>query len=270
VAQTTKSGSTSLPRYESLISQSLDRIAAILLRAGIDSPAAEQLLRRAFISAASRIAVPGKRKATQSQIAALAGVSRLEVRRELTRANTGAQQNETNTRIALLVNAWRSDPKFSTRVGAPRALQFHGSNSEFDALVRKYGRDVTKKTILVQLVMLGLAKERNGTLHLIRKTPSAYRSAAASSDLKFVASQLTNIDFELGRREYATRRVAISTKERKSAEAIRRIALSRLDTVMNSLESISVLSRHARKRKRDGSHRLLVSTTVAMESGESE
>jgi hypothetical protein len=120
------------------------------------------------------------------------------------------------------------------------------------------------------LLALGLARERNGRIALIRHTPSANRSAAASSDLKFITSQLSNINFELGQREYSSRRVSISTKERKTAEAIRRIALSRLDTVMNSLESMSNVPEGTRKKKRTGTRRLLISTTVALESGDAE
>ncbi len=256
---------------ESLVRQSLERIATVLLRAGLDFPSAEQLLRRAFISVASRIATPKDRKATQSQIAALAGVSRLEVRKVIGGSSRiGAFATEANSRIGRLIAGWNKDPAFSSRRGGPRALTVRGSSSEFAALVRKYGRDVTKKTLKVQLLALGFAKERDGRIILIRSTLSARRSAAASADLRFIVSQLESIDFELGRREYSNRRVSIQARERKSAEAMKRIALTRLDTVINSLESMSTgaISSKRKNRTRAQPHRLIVSTTVAVESGE--
>ena len=255
---------------EGLIRQSLERIATVLLRAGLDFPAAEQLLRLAFISVANRIAVPRGHKPTQSQIAALAGVSRLEVRKAL--ANSSRRNRlptEANSRIGRLIAGWTQDQMFSSRGGVPRPLTVRGSTSEFDALVRKYGRDVTKKTLKVQMVALGFAKERDGKLVLIRETPPAHRSAAASADLRFIVSQLASVDFELGRREYSSRRVSILARERKSAEAMKRIALNRLDTVINSLESMSTGANSSKRKIRGQAHRLIVSTTVAVESGDS-
>lgn len=226
------------------------------------------MLRRAFISVASRIAVPQHQKATQSQIAALAGVSRLEVRKVLADSSKrGGFATEANSRIARLIAGWTRDQSFSSR-GVPRPLTLRGSTSEFDALVRKYGRDVTKKTLKVQMVALGFAKERDGKLVLIRESPPARRSAAASADLRFIVSQLGSIDFELGRREYSSRRVSIQARERKSAEAMKRIALTRLDTVINSLESMSAGKIYSKRKVRGQTHRLIVSTTVAVESGD--
>jgi hypothetical protein len=255
---------------EGPISQSLDQLAAILLRTGLDSPAAEQLLRRAFVRAAARVSASSTHRPTQSQIASVSGVSRREVRALLGAKNSRKGDNtEPTSRLAKLIDGWCNDPSFSTPRGLPRPLQHRGSKSEFDALVRKYGRDITKKTLRVHLAMLGLAREQDGQLLLIRATLPRNRYAAATSDLRFLASQLAHIDFELGRRKYFSKRVVLSAQERKSVEAMRQIAISRLGTVLHSLQSMSAEPRKGRSRKSVSPHRLLVSTTIAVESGKS-
>jgi hypothetical protein len=265
VARRLKPASNPLRRNEDLIERSLDQIATILLRAGFDSPAAERLLRRSFILAATKMASVGSRRATQSQIASLAGVSRLEARK-LGGKIPSAEHSTPSSRFEALIRGWKTDSRFSSRASTPRPLKFSGADSEFDSLVKKYGRDITKKTLREQLVKLGFDKERSGRLFLIRDTPAVERSTAAWADLKFVLSQLGNIDFELGRRAYSSKRISISTRDKKSVQAMRRMASTRLETVLNSLKSLSE-EKHQRKAGW-ASHRLLVSTTVAVESEE--
>lgn len=256
---------------EDPISQALDRLASILLRTGLDSPAAEQLLRRAFVRAAARKLAAGVSTSTQSQIASISGVSRREVRALLGRDRESRNRTpEPISKLAKLVDGWSNDPRFSLRKGVPRALSIRGPKSEFEALARKYGRDITKKTLRLHLSMLGLAKERQGKLLLVREKPARDRYAAASADLKFVASQLSSIDFELGRRQYSSKRIVLSANERKSAEAMRQIAISRLGTVLSSLQSMSEDSSRNRRGRAVRTHKLLVSTTIAVEKGESK
>jgi hypothetical protein len=252
---------------ESLVAQSLDRIAAILIRAGFDSTTAERLLRRAFIVAAAKTVKASSTKATQSQIASIAGVSRLEVRKFLgqtPRALTKAPPGPIS-RIESVISGWTSNAAFLSKSGKPRPLNFHGPESKFADLVRKYGRDVTPKTLRVQLVRLGYAAERGAMLHLLKQASAAGRVSAASADLRFIASQLANIDFELGRRAYLTRRVSVFARDTKSIRAMRRIAQTRLDTVLNSLASMSTAPEARKLRRRTAPHRLLVSSAIAIE-----
>jgi hypothetical protein len=266
VVQRTKSRESEPANSADAIGQTLDRLAAILLRFGLDSPAAEQLLRRAFVRTAARL-TPGNGVApTQSQIASLSGVSRREVRGLLkSEPAPSSRNNEPISKLAKLIEGWRNDPSFSTGKGRARPLNLFGAKSEFDELVRKYGRDITKKTLRVHLETMGLAKEVDGKLCLVRERPAKQRYAAAAADLRFVASQLSSIDFELGRRRYLNKRIALSADERKSVEAMRQIAVTRLGTVMNSLQSMSADVGRKSPTKMS-KHRLLVSTSIAIES----
>lgn len=267
MARNTSTSSSSPKRTEDLINLSFDQIAAILLRAGFDSRTAEWLLRRAFVKAAARTANSTKRRPTQSQIASLSGVSRLDVRKILAVKEPAlANLTKPTSRLDNLLEGWCRDRRFSNRSGKPRDLEFQGPNSEFDQLVRLYGRDVTKRTLRIQLVKLGFAEIRNGKLALKSRNPITQQGLAASADLRFLVSQLANIDFELGRRAYSTRHISITADARKSARAFRTIAIARLETVLSSLESMSAGRRRTAQARNAKSHRLLVSTTVAVES----
>lgn len=271
MARTTKPISTSTHRAESLIATTLDRLAAILLRAGLDSPAAEALLRQAFIRAATRSASATNRKTTQSQIASIAGVSRLEVRRVAAARSESSVLSTlwSETRLERLVMGWSTDRRFLARNGKPQPLGFRGANSQFDQLVRRYGRDVTKKTLRLQLIRRGIARESKGRLILMSPPARASLSPAVASDLKYVASQLSDIDFELGRRAYLTSRISILAQDKKSVRALRRIASTRLETALNSLASMAPQD-STKVSRMTSTNRLLVSTTIAIESEDVE
>jgi hypothetical protein len=258
-------------RSDDLVALSLDRIATILLRAGLDAPRAEALLRRAFIAAARRMPVASHRM-TQSQVASIAGVSRLEVRRTLTamRSQPDAPLVRQNSRVSQLVEAWRTDKRFTTKDGEPRPLKVRGTNSSFGRLVQLYGRDVTKRTLRDQLLRLGLAKEVAGELWLIKAADLLRNNTADTADLRFIASQLKAIDFAIGRRVYTTRQISVTALNKKSVLAFRQIASGRLETVLNSLESMSSQADQTAARIKTSRHRLLVTATVATESDETE
>jgi hypothetical protein len=256
---------------DDLVDQALYRIAALLLKIGLDAPAAEKLLRRAFVLAASDSAKITARRPTQSNVASIAGVSRREVRtigirramRELpSDASSGG------TRLQKIIDAWCADPRFSDRRGKPKPLLLKQGVNSFDRLVKSYGRDVTTKTLKDQLVQEGLAKEQSGSLVLLARNATRMKNAG-DADLAFVASQLRAIDFQFGSRAYVTRRVSIHASDRKSAYRIRRIAIQRLGPLLNSIASISS-SPVGKKNRSKPRFRILLSAAIATEEGVSQ
>ena len=254
--------------HESLLEKALGQIATVLVRAGLDLPSAERLLKRAFISAAISAAKSGKNGRTnQSQVASMAGVSRLEVRKLLKRQQLQARNSHSSSRsrIENTLAGWSNDPEFSTRANRPRPLNYKGQGSEFFRLAKKYGRDVTSKSLRVQLIKLGLATERHGLIYQVRQPARKRRRSAASADLRFIASQLANVEFELGRRSYFTRKISIRASDGKAIKSMKRIAVDRLNTVFNSLTTLSP-NREEQKRRQRAKHRLLVTSTITVES----
>jgi len=252
---------------EDLAAELLSRIAVILIRLGLDSPQAERLLRRGFIDAALHSPHSGQKRLTQSKLASLAGLSRLEVRTILKGREAGGATHP--TRIDYVVSGWTTDPRFLDIRGRPRPLDFRGSGWTFERLARKYGRDVTARTLRDELTSRGIAVVRQQKI-VLSQTGEVYstNAAAALSDLKFLVSHLAGIDYRLGRRTYIQRQGAVSAEGKKGIEMIKRIAIGRLETVLNSLQEISPALTQARKSSRAQTQRLLVTAIVATESEE--
>jgi len=247
------------------VAQLLSRIAAILIRLGLDSPRAEKFLRKGFVQAALHSIDITNQRPTQSKVASLTGLSRLEVRTILREPRSS--KNTHGTRIDQILVGWSSDPQFIDPRGKPRPLKMRGAGTSFERLVRKYGRDITARTIRDELIRRGAAEIRNRNLVLLHTSDiRSMEAAAAQSDLRFLASHLTGINFQLGRRAYVLRQGAIASNDRKNVEMLKRIAVTRIETVLKSLSELSVDSRGESKAIPKRARRLLVSAIVATEA----
>ncbi|HTU64462.1 MAG TPA: DUF6502 family protein [Steroidobacteraceae bacterium] len=257
-----------------VLEEALVQLASILLRLGIDSPRSERLLRQAFVKAASLTAGNKSRRTTQSQIASLAGISRLEVRR-LMRLQAQPQQPKTSrlSRIDRVMAGWMTDVDFANSKGSPKPLDFDGANSSFEKLVRKYGRDVTKRTLMRELVSRKLATEKNGLLHLNSSAVNISTSATPSSalaDLKFLNSSLSGFDFTLGRRGYVVRKISLAAPDRKSLLRVQRETLKRADVMLAALRVFEFPKGQSQLRLRSPRRRVIVTTSVTTECGDEE
>lgn len=243
----------------------LSTIAAVLIRLGLDSPQSERLLRRAFVKAALQRVQADSQRLTQARIASLTGLSRLEVRTIL-KARTALGPAQA-TRVDHVIHGWKTDPQFLDASGKPKQLEMRGQRSTFARLAKKYGRDVTAHSLRADLVRRGLVKIRNQKLVLLQKHLAPSNDArAAQADLKFLSSHLASIDFQLGKRAYILRQGAISALDKRSIEMLKRIAVTRLDTVLSSLAEMSADSGAIAQKKPRDSRRLLVTAIVATEA----
>lgn len=249
------------------LAQALFRIASILLRLGIDAPGAERLLRKAYVHAAAQTARSSKGRTTQSRIASLAGVSRLEVRTIL--AQKGRTKSSRDTRLGHVVAGWRSDPLFVDGRGRPRTLASRGGKGTFEHLARKYGRDVTARALSEELQRQKLVAIDRDRLTLRTDERAVSGDAiAAQADLRFLASQLADIDFQKGRRSFVIRREVVFTNDKKQKSMIKNIAIARLETVLNSLVEMSTANDKNQKHRPGG--RILITTSIATDSEEAK
>jgi Family of unknown function (DUF6502) len=243
-------------------------IATILLRVGVDLPNAQRLLRKAFVLAAREKARALDTRATQSQIASIAGMSRLEVRTILAEKHreTTARQS---TRLDQLVAAWRTDPQFLDTRGRPKALELKGVRGSFEHLVKKYGRDVTSRTLRDELLSRGMASLRGRKLILKGSINRLHSDiVTADSDLRLLTSQLDGIDLQSGRRTYTTKRIAVVARDRKSVQMLKSIALGRIETVLSSLSGLSMKAPRGNAGSKPRGMRLIVNVSVASETEE--
>jgi hypothetical protein len=165
-----------------------------------------------------------------------------------------------------VVHGWRTDSQFVDASGKPKKLEMRGSRSTFERLAKKYGRDVTARSLRDDLIRRGLVTIRNQKLVLHKDAAPSGDARAAQTDLIFLSSHLASIDFQLGRRAYVVRQSAISAEDKRTIEMLKRIAVTRLDAVFSSLGEMSVDSEGNSNRKRHKSRRLVVTAIVATEA----
>jgi hypothetical protein len=155
--------------------------------------------------------------------------------------------------------------------GQPKNLVIKARKGSFEHLAKKYGRDVTSRTLLDQVVRHGLAVIDGNRVKLLRTEPTLdVETAAAQSDLGFLVSQLANLGSHKGKRTYVVRQAVVAARDLKSASVAKRIAVERLETVLSSMNEISTDRSPATEPKNRRLHRLLISAVVAMESEEKQ
>jgi len=251
---------------ESVVSRLLERLVSILLRLGFDSPRTESLIREAFIFEAAKRARQTGARGTQSQIALLAGVNRLDVRRILasqSRPPTSTRSSR-RSRIDRVLLAWSQDPAFANEYGRAKPLKFVGANSQFERLVRKYGRDISARTLRDDLIKNKLVVQEGVRLVPVRRgKPKDKSLAAAVADLAFLDSQLARFNFSQGRRDYIERRLCLSASDTRLLKLAQRKATTKIETALSSLEPIQrSLTPPGRGRR---AHRLLISAIISTE-----
>lgn len=254
---------------ELLVFRVLGKFASILLRLGLDAPRAESLLRCAIVlEAANSARRPGSR-ITQSQVALLAGVSRLDVRKilESQRQAPSRRKSNSQSRIHRILTAWRNDPEFSNGRGRPKQLTFTGEGNQFAKLVLKYGRDITVRTLRDDLTRNNLVATRKGRLILNDRSASVNTgTAAALADLSFLSNQLSQFDFGSVRRTYVTRNLTLSTSDAKLLKLMQRKSVAKLETALNSLESLKQTAALSKENRVQGRHRLRIVTVFSSET----
>jgi hypothetical protein len=252
-----------------VVSRLLEKLASILLRLGLDSPYAESLIRHAFVLEAVKRARQIGARNTQSQVALLAGVSRLDVRKILARKNHSRSSGTLNRRSRgeRVLLAWCQDPEFSNKLGRPKPLTFIGAHSQFEKLIRKYGRDVTARTLREDLIKNRLVTQEGARLVLKKRgRPRGGSQDSALLDLNLLESQLAQFDFSKGRRDFLERRLSLTTNDSKVIKLAQRKAISKIETTLSSLQSLqrSLTSSEGSRNKR--AYRLLITTIISTES----
>jgi hypothetical protein len=140
------------------LSQALDALLAPLARLavakGMPCAVVEDRLRQAFVSAARDTQPNLLSHRMVSRIATATGLSRREVTR-LTQATTPPPRRRP---VAAEVFAlWANDPQYRDARGRPRKLARQGDAPSFEKLAQSVTRDVHPRSLLDELLRLGLA-----------------------------------------------------------------------------------------------------------------
>ena len=133
----------------------LGPLARLAVARGLSFPAVKELLKQEFVRAA-RQAQPGSGARDVSRIATATGLTRREVTRlSLDQPPALADRPAPATQ---LFTRWLADRKLRDRRGKPKVLPRQGPAPSFEALAQATTRDVHPRSLLDQLVRLGLAE----------------------------------------------------------------------------------------------------------------
>jgi hypothetical protein len=155
-------GSSVLPTAEHA-QLALGEVAALmapivrwLLRSGVPYPIFSDVLKKVFVDVARDEIERGGAAATQSALSVLSGVHRKDVRAMTAGARRAPQPQQGVPLASQVFTRWLSDPAYRGADGGPRALPRTGPAPSFDALARAVSTDVHPRTVLEELLRLGV------------------------------------------------------------------------------------------------------------------
>ena len=139
----------------------------LMLRHGVTYSAFAAALKRVFLEAAQDEIKASGMAQTDSAVSLLSGVHRRDVR-NLTRADEPTPAPQAFAGLASQVVArWLSQDLYLDENQAPIAIARAGPTPSFDALVQAVTQDVRPRSLLDELVRLGLAAEGDGQVTLL-------------------------------------------------------------------------------------------------------
>ena len=139
----------------------------LMLRHGVTYSAFATALKRVFLEAAQGEIKASGMAQTDSAVSLLSGVHRRDVR-NLTRADEPTPAPQAFAGLASQVVArWLSQDLYLDDNQAPISIARSGPTPSFDALVQAVTQDVRPRSLLDELIRLGLAAEVDGQVTLL-------------------------------------------------------------------------------------------------------
>lgn len=129
-------------------------LARLAVAKGMPFPAVEAALKRAFVAAGREAHAQLPPHRAVSRIATSTGLNRREVTRLTQPAPAPAPRRPV---AAELFARWSNDAAYRDRRGAPRVLPRQGDAPSFETLAQSVTRDVHPRSLLDELLRLGLA-----------------------------------------------------------------------------------------------------------------
>lgn len=149
---------------QGFLRQSLRPLIRIALRAGLGAPQLARLVSEECLRVVFDQFTETGRKATTTSLAAASGLTRLAISELQGRAHRTLAAPRARAAASVLAG-WHQDARYLGVRRRPLDLPTYGSIS-FASLVREFGRDVTPRAILNELVSAGAV--RRVTRHRVR------------------------------------------------------------------------------------------------------
>ena len=150
-----------------VLEQLLNPLARLCLAKGISIQAAEEVMRRAYIHAATKDCDGLNPSRLTSRISTMTGLTRREVAR-LQSEDAPVRPQTRNVATDVLTH-WASQSEYVNKKGMPIRITRTGDAPSFEALAACVTKDVHPKSILADMVRLGLVthNKKNDTVSVI-------------------------------------------------------------------------------------------------------
>lgn len=142
-------------------------LVKLCLRHGVKLGELFDVVKRVYVVEAERQLKSGGEGVSTSRITLMTGVHRTDVAQIRSEKAFAPRERHTASDV---ISQWRYDPRFSTKPGAPRPLEFDGKQSEFAELVKSVSQSVSPYTVSFELERLGMiSKTRDGKVKLLTR-----------------------------------------------------------------------------------------------------
>lgn len=135
-------------------------VARWLLRNGVAWGAFADTMKQVFVDSARAELAGGGAAPTLSALSVLSGVHRKDVRafEAAPRTRGGAEEPRGVPLASQVFTRWLADRRYRSRDGQPKPLPRSGPGASFESLAREISQDVHPRTVLDELVRLGLVR----------------------------------------------------------------------------------------------------------------
>jgi hypothetical protein len=161
------------PAVVSALRRLLRPVVRLLLNNGITFPFLSDMLKSIYVETAEKEFGLGARPLTDSRVTLLTGVHRKDVRRLRHAAVPEIPPSSGLTLGTKIVARWLGDPSYLDPSGAPRPLPrtpHKGGAESFAALVEKVSTNVRPRSVLDELVRLGVVEiDAEDRVHLVTR-----------------------------------------------------------------------------------------------------
>jgi hypothetical protein len=164
------------------LSEILTSIAHLLLRNGYGFARLGKLTKLAFVNAAKALNDDSKSKISIARIAAVTGLTRIEVSQLLrSEARKGYPASEPLNRAERVAIGWQGDNDYCDSRGLPLALPFASAGRSFSRLVKKYSGDIPARAMLIEMKRLRMVQhDSSDTVRLARGRRIGSRSTLSA------------------------------------------------------------------------------------------
>ncbi len=146
----------------------LKPMVRVLLRHGVAYPAFATALKQVFLDTAKETIQRDGTKLTDSAVSLLSGVHRRDIRNMTRNAPLEDVTQKQPTNMAMqVVGRWLSLDILLDAAGQPLALRRTEPHGGFDALVASVSSDVRPRSVLDEMLRLGVATQDDGQIRLV-------------------------------------------------------------------------------------------------------